>query len=58
MEQVVIARILEIIQGAVVGIGRLNRDPHSKNPKVGRLRHLYVESVWRRHGVGRYWSLI
>jgi GNAT superfamily N-acetyltransferase len=37
----------------VVGIGGLNRDPYFNDSKVGRLRHLYVESVWRRHGIGR-----
>ncbi len=41
------------VQGAVVGIGGLNRDPYFNDSKVGRLRHLYVESVWRRQGVGR-----
>jgi GNAT superfamily N-acetyltransferase len=41
------------VQGAVVGIGGLNRDPYLNDPNVGRLRHLYVESVWRRHGIGR-----
>ena len=41
------------VQGAVVGIGGLNRDPYFNDPKIGRLRHLYVASVWRRHGVGR-----
>lgn len=41
------------VQGAVVGIGGLNRDPYFNNPKVGRLRHLYVQSVLRRRGVGR-----
>jgi N-acetylglutamate synthase-like GNAT family acetyltransferase len=41
------------VQGAVVGIGGLNRDPYFNNSKVGRLRHLYVGSVWRRQGVGR-----
>jgi GNAT superfamily N-acetyltransferase len=40
------------IQGAVVGIGGLNRDQYFNDPKVGRLRHLYVESAWRRMGVG------
>jgi GNAT superfamily N-acetyltransferase len=40
------------IEGAVVGIGGLNRDPYFNDPKIGRLRHLYVESAWRRHGVG------
>ena len=41
------------VQGEVIGIGGLNRDPYFKNPHVGRLRHLYVASDWRRHGVGR-----
>ena len=41
------------VQGAVIGIGGLNRDPYFKDPKIGRLRHLYVESVWRKQGVGR-----
>jgi N-acetylglutamate synthase-like GNAT family acetyltransferase len=40
------------VQGAVVGIGGLNRDPYFSAPHVGRLRHLYVESVWRRCGIG------
>jgi GNAT superfamily N-acetyltransferase len=41
------------VQDAVVGIGGLNRDPYFNDSKVGRLRHLYVELAWRRHGVGR-----
>lgn len=41
------------VQGAIVGIGGLNRDPYFHDPHVGRLRHLYVESVWRECGVGR-----
>jgi GNAT superfamily N-acetyltransferase len=41
------------VQGTVVGIGGLNRDPYFNDPKVGRLRHLYVESPWRRRGIGR-----
>lgn len=41
------------VQGIVVGICGLNRDPYFNDPKVGRLRHLYVQSVWRRRGVGR-----
>jgi GNAT superfamily N-acetyltransferase len=40
-------------KGAVIGIGGLNRDPYFNDPKIGRLRRLYVESAWRRHGVGR-----
>jgi GNAT superfamily N-acetyltransferase len=41
------------VQGTVVGIGGLNRDPYCNDPNVGRLRHLYIETVWRKHGVGR-----
>ncbi|TAE62842.1 MAG: N-acetyltransferase [Oscillatoriales cyanobacterium] len=41
------------LQGAVVGIGGLNRDPYFNDSKIGRLRHFYVESVWRRQGIGR-----
>ncbi len=41
------------VQGVIVGIGGLNQDPYFNNPKVGRLRHLYVESGWRKRGVGR-----
>lgn len=40
-------------QGSVVGIGGLNRDPHFNDPKVGRLRHLYIQSAWRGRGIGR-----
>lgn len=40
------------VQGAVVGIGGLNRDSYFNDPKVGRLRHLYVVSAWRRCSVG------
>jgi GNAT superfamily N-acetyltransferase len=42
-----------LAQGRVVGIGGLNRDPYFNDLKVGRLRHLYVGSAWRRRGVGR-----
>ena len=42
-----------LVQSEVVGIGGLNQDPYFKDPKVGRLRHLYVGSVWRRKGAGR-----
>jgi GNAT superfamily N-acetyltransferase len=40
-------------QDSVVGIGGLNRDPYFNDPKVGRLRHLYVQSIWRGRGIGR-----
>jgi GNAT superfamily N-acetyltransferase len=41
------------VQGSVIGIGGLNRDPYFNDLQVGRLRHLYVGSSWRRQGVGR-----
>lgn len=36
----------------VMGIGGLNQDPYFNDPKIGRLRHLYVGSSWRRCGIG------
>jgi GNAT superfamily N-acetyltransferase len=41
------------VQGVIIGIGGLNRDPYFNDPRVGRLRHLYVESAWRNRDVGR-----
>lgn len=37
----------------LVAVGGLNRDPYSAEPRVGRLRHLYVGAAHRRGGVGR-----
>ena len=37
----------------LVGVCGLSQDPYGKNPRVGRLRHLYVLPVRRREGVGR-----
>jgi len=37
----------------LLGIGGLNRDPYADNPRVGRLRHLYVTKSERRSGIGR-----
>ena len=37
----------------LVGVGGLNIDPYAGDPSLGRLRHLYVLEVARRHGVGR-----
>lgn len=37
----------------LLGIGGLNRDPYADNPRVGRLRHLYVMKSERRAGIGR-----
>jgi ribosomal protein S18 acetylase RimI-like enzyme/uncharacterized glyoxalase superfamily protein PhnB len=37
----------------VVGVGGLNIDPYVAEPRVGRVRHLYVLSACRRLGIGR-----
>ena len=37
----------------VVGIGGLNVDPYADDLSVGRVRHLYVLSAYRRAGVGQ-----
>jgi GNAT superfamily N-acetyltransferase len=39
--------------GRLVGVCGLNIDPYAANPRVGRVRHLYVLTACRRHGVGR-----
>ena len=48
----------EILFGAsidrrLVGVCGLNIDPYAGDERVGRLRHLYVLSAFRRMGVGR-----
>lgn len=37
----------------LIAVGGLNRDPYAPEPRVGRLRHLYVRPAFRGHGVGR-----
>jgi GNAT superfamily N-acetyltransferase len=39
--------------GRLVGVCGLNVDPYAADPRVGRVRHLYVLTACRRHGVGR-----
>lgn len=34
----------------LIGVGGLNIDPYSLIPKVGRVRHLYVQEAQRRKG--------
>jgi GNAT superfamily N-acetyltransferase len=41
------------IDGRLVGVCGLNVDPYSAEPRLGRVRHLYVLSAYRRHGIGR-----
>jgi GNAT superfamily N-acetyltransferase len=38
---------------AVVGVCGLNQDPYLGDPRIGRVRHLYVCKGARRFGVGR-----
>src|SRR5207237_3226882 len=39
--------------GRLVGVCGLNVDPYAGDARVGRVRHLYVLTPMRRHGVGR-----
>jgi GNAT superfamily N-acetyltransferase len=39
--------------GRLLAIGGLNRDPFLHDPQVGRVRHVYVLSAYRRQGMGR-----
>ena len=41
------------VGGRLVGVCGLNVDPHVGDGRVGRVRHLYVLSSFRRRGVGR-----
>jgi len=41
------------VGGRLVGVCGLNVDPYARDPRVGRVRHLYVLSAYRRSGVGR-----
>jgi GNAT superfamily N-acetyltransferase len=40
------------LDGRLVGICGLNVDPYAADPAVGRVRHLYVLTAYRRRGVG------
>jgi GNAT superfamily N-acetyltransferase len=37
----------------LIAIGGLNRDPYLSQPDIGRVRHLYVLSAWRKQGIGK-----
>ena len=41
------------VDGRLVGVCGLNADPYTSEARVGRVRHLYVLSSFRRRGVGR-----
>ena len=38
--------------GQLVAVGGLNRDHYLDDPRVGRVRHVYVLPEWRNVGVG------
>jgi GNAT superfamily N-acetyltransferase len=47
------ALFLAVADSQVVGVCGLNRDPYAHDPRIGRIRRLYVLTAYRRHGVGR-----
>lgn len=38
--------------GVIIAVGGINRDPYLDDPRVGRLRHVYVLPEQRNTGVG------
>jgi GNAT superfamily N-acetyltransferase len=44
---------LAVEEGDVIGIGGLNIDPYAEDSQVGRVRHVYVASHFRRRGIGQ-----
>lgn len=47
------ALFIASVDDQVLGVCGLNIDPYILQPRVGRVRHLYVSSVHRRRGIGR-----
>ena len=46
--------LLGVYAGAeLVALGGLTRDPYDADPRVGRVRHVYVALAHRRNGAGR-----
>lgn len=45
--------LIASLQSRAIAIGGLNQDLYFNDPQIGRLRHIYVQSTWRRKGVGR-----
>ena len=41
------------LNGKLVGVCGLNRDPCSQQPRAGRIRHLYVSEKCRGLGIGK-----
>jgi GNAT superfamily N-acetyltransferase len=42
-----------IDQDGIVAVGGLNIDPFAGDPRIGRIRRVYVLRRWRRMGIGR-----
>jgi GNAT superfamily N-acetyltransferase len=47
------ALFLAFADGRVAGVCGLNRDPYAHDPRIGRVRRLYVTPSHRRSGLGR-----
>ena len=43
--------LVAVTPAGIVGVCGLNQDPFVSDPRVGRLRRLYVASAWRRNGI-------
>ena len=41
------------VDDRLVAVGGVHPDPYLKNPTVGRVRHVYVLSSYRRSGIGK-----
>jgi GNAT superfamily N-acetyltransferase len=39
-------------QAELLGVCGLTQDPHSNDPQIGRIRHLYIHPSNRSHGIG------
>ena len=47
------ALFITIFKTSIIGICGLNRDPYSKNKRVGRVRRFYISRPFRRTGVAQ-----
>jgi GNAT superfamily N-acetyltransferase len=46
--------LFALFDGAqLIAIGGLNRDPYGDDPRVGRIRHVYVLAAYRGQGLGK-----
>jgi N-acetylglutamate synthase-like GNAT family acetyltransferase len=41
------------VEGAIVGVCGLNVDPYLDDPRIGRVRNVYVAHAYRGQGIGR-----